>query len=86
VSAATPSHSTLRVPLIDTNHTRPPLGTHTHEVRMCERLATDVFDFAGVKLSITRRDLAGPGSDCSESDDEFVDPYFFDEGYTAGMH
>lgn len=51
---------------------------------MGERLATDVFDFAGTALRITRRDLAGPGSDASDSDDDFVDPYFFDEGYTAG--
>ena len=52
---------------------------------MGERLATDIFNFAGTELRITRRDLAGPGSDDDESDDEFVDPYFFDEGYTAGF-
>jgi|AntAceMinimDraft_5_1070358.scaffolds.fasta_scaffold125213_1 hypothetical protein len=33
---------------------------------MGERLATDVFHFAGVALHITRRDLEGGGSDSDE--------------------
>lgn len=47
---------------------------------MGERLVTDVFDFAGVALRITRRDIHASDDD---DDDEFVDPYFFDEGYSV---
>lgn len=57
---------------------------------MGERLTTDVFDLDGVSLRITRRDLRGgrggeDGEDGGEacSDDDFVDPCFFDEGYTV---
>jgi len=46
---------------------------------MGERLATDTRCFAGTTLRITRRDITG-GSD---SDNEYVDPYFFDAGYTV---
>ena len=57
---------------------------------MAERLATDVFPFAGVELRITRRDVGTDtqaqsvdGNDSDESDEPFVDPHFFDPDYTV---
>ena len=58
------------------------------------RLATDVFPFCGVDLRIVRRDISGDGGDTDDAstgaasnqsadDDDWVDPNFFDEGYSV---
>ena len=58
------------------------------------RLATDVFPFCGVDLRIVRRDISGDGGDADDAstgaasnqsadDDDWVDPNFFDEGYSV---
>jgi hypothetical protein len=58
------------------------------------KLATDVIPFAGVNLRIVRRDISGDdGGDTDASptskpadgddDDDWVDPNFFDDGYTV---
>jgi hypothetical protein len=57
------------------------------------KLATDVIPFAGVNLRIVRRDISGddagdtdasPTSNADgDDDDDWVDPNFFDDGYTV---
>ena len=58
------------------------------------RLATDAFPFCGVDLRIVRRDISGDGGDADDAstgaasnqsadDDDWVDPNFFDEGYSV---
>ena len=61
------------------------------------RLATDVFPFRGVDLCIVRRDISGDGGgdaddastgaasnqSADDDDDDWVDPNFFDEGYSV---
>ena len=61
------------------------------------RLATDVFPFRGVDLRIVRRDISGDGGgdaddastgaasnqSADDDDDDWVDPNFFDEGYSV---
>ena len=58
------------------------------------KLATDVIPFAGVNLRIVRRDISGDdggdtdasptsNADGDDDDDDWVDPNFFDDGYTV---